>query len=153
MATSAIATSLSALSSALKATGVFEAVVSAEPKSSPPTKGMSVALFLASIGPGEITLSQASAVYTFTVRIFLNALGQSPEALELAIAAGVDTIMDKLAEDFTLGDSIRAPDFGGIFGTQVGGETGYIEVNGNMFRVFDLTVPLIVNDAWSAFVA
>jgi len=65
---------------------------------------------------------------------------------ELAIAAS--ELLEDLAEDFTLGATVREIDVaGGQGGVSLGSEWGHIEMGNLMYRVVDITVPVIVDDS------
>jgi len=50
--------------------------------------------------------------------------------------------------DFTLGGLVRQVDIRGAHGAGLSARAGYLEQDSAVFRVFTISVPLIVNDLW-----
>jgi len=150
---SQIGTTLSNLVSALKALGIFSSVATVEPKGAP-GKGLTAAIFFASAAPaaGASSLKRASGLYVFTVRVYTDMLAEPTASIDPELVAAVDKVIDALAGDFDLGATVRNVDFFGAQGTPLRAEAGYIEAGGKMFRIVDVTLPLVVNDAFSEFV-
>jgi hypothetical protein len=150
---SAIGTTLKNVKSAIQKIGGFDSVMLAEPKSAP-GKGVTVAVFFASMGlaGGASGLSKGTAVYVFTIRVYTDMLREPVETIDPDLVAAVDKILDALGADFDLGSTVRNIDFLGSEGTPLGVEAGYVEVSGKMCRIADITLPLIVNDTvtWTA---
>lgn len=150
---SSIGQVLTNLSSKLSALGKFDSVATVEPKNAP-GNGLTAAVFLASIAPAVSSgLNQMDGVYTFTVRIYEAVLTTPAAAIDTRLVDATDAVIDALAGAFTLGGTVRNVDFQGENGTTFRGEAGYIEVGGAMYRVVDITLPLIINDAFAEYVA
>ena len=149
---SQIAITLKNLSSALKRLGIFDNVSTVEPKGAPGA-GSNAALFLASVEPAVASsgLNQADGLYTFTLRLYTDMLREPAANIEPELAALVDKVMDALMGDFDLGETVRNVDFLGENGQRVRAEAGYIEVNGKMFRIVDVSLPLVVSNAFTEY--
>jgi len=50
---------------------------------------------------------------------------------------------------FTLGGLVRDVDVNGEFGTPLEAVYGYVAIDGAMYRVATITIPVIVNDVWT----
>jgi len=58
-------------------------------------------------------------------------------------------LMTSYAADFELGGNARNIDLLGQTGVQLSAQAGYVEIDNRLFRVMDITIPVIVNDAWA----
>ena len=144
-------TTLSVLTSWLRAQGRYDGVQIGEPKS-PPAGKLTAAVIMDSIRTPETVLDAPVRVYNLRVRHYMNMLDDgSRTETELARVVG-DTMAD-LEGDYTLGGNIRAIDHGGIYGPGMQADWGYLEVSGQMYRFCDLTLALIVDAAAATFVA
>ena len=139
-----ITATLRVLESKLKESGYFAHVQIGEPKS-PPGQRFTAALFMSSISPW-LTLATLCAVYIVQLRIFDDMLREPQEDVEIKMAILVDDIMNDIAGEFDLGANISYIDFGGVHGTPLTVRWGYLDVGGKMFRIADITIPLVVND-------
>lgn len=144
---------LQALQSVLKQDGYFAQVFIGEPKS-PPVDQMTAAIQMMEILPTQVTLGTDIEVHTLQVRVYRNAMGEAnagggpDEAIEYETAQAVSKVLSDLAGGFTLGGKVRAVDWNGEEGgLKVAAKWGHLDVGGTMFRVADITVPLIVDDA------
>lgn len=138
-----------ALTSHAEATGLFESVNGHEPKSSP-GKGITAAIWVARIEPARGTsgLAATSALVTCTVRIFSDMLQEPQDGIDPAVVAATDALMNAYTGDFTLGGLIRHVDLLGQTRNPLFAQSGYINVSGRMFRIVDISVPMIVSDVW-----
>jgi hypothetical protein len=138
-----------ALISHAEATGLFETVNGHEPKSSP-GKGLSAAVWVARIEPARASsgLSATSALVTCTVRIFSDMLAEPQDGIDPAVVEATDALMNAYSGAFTLGGLIRNVDLLGQTRNPLFAQSGYITVSGRMFRIMDITVPMIVSDVW-----
>lgn len=139
----------SALISHAESTGMFESVNGHEPKSSP-GKGITAAVWVARIEPARAAsgLSSTSVLVTCTVRIFSDMLQEPQDGIDPAVIKATDALMNAYSGDFTLGGLIRNVDLLGQTRNPLFAQSGYLNVSGRMFRIMDITVPMIVNDVW-----
>ncbi len=68
--------------------------------------------------------------------------------IDLTLMNAVDMLMTEYAGDFTLGGDVRHVDLRGSDGPPMSVTTGYLQQQNNTYRVFTITLPVIVNDAW-----
>jgi hypothetical protein len=129
--------------------GQFEVVNGHEP-SNPPGRGLTCAIFFTEIGPARGTsgLVSTSARVAFTARVFSGLAQEPQDAIDPGVLGAVDALIGAYSGDFDLGGRVRQVDLLGQFGTPLSARSGYIEVSGQKFRIADVIVPLIVNDAW-----
>lgn len=130
--------------------GFFNAVQGHEPKSAP-SGDLTYAVFLSAIGPARTAsgLSSTSARVELTGRIYKPFISQPEDLIDPAIAETVDHLMSAYSGDFDLGGTARNVDLLGASGAPLGGRAGYQTIDKVTFRVFDLVIPIIVNDAWT----
>jgi hypothetical protein len=141
---------LDAMNSHAMKLGVFDKVAGHEPKNAPGS-GLWAALFL---GDGEAVgevsgLNAVSGRVEVQIRITQNMLAEPQDDIDPTIADAVDALMAAYCADFTLNGLIRNVDVFGETGQRLGWRAGYVEQDHKMFRAFDVTVPMIVNDFWS----
>lgn len=139
-----------ALESLAMATGLFRQVNTHEPKR-PPDGDMTAAVYLAGITPvpTDSGLGTSSARAEFTIRIYTQMLQEHPDAIDPAVMTATDTIMTDLTADFTLGDTVQSVDLLGRAGVPLSARAGYLDIGGTMYRIMDITVPVIISNAWS----
>ena len=139
-----------ALVSLCQATGLFAQVNGHEPKRAP-TGTLTAAVWSQSINPvPEMSgLASSTAVTTFTIRIYTNMLSEPQDAIDPAIVVATDTLMTSIHGDFTLGTDVAAVDLLGQTEQAVAATAGYLDIDGSLYRVMDITVPCIIVDAWS----
>jgi len=132
------------------ATGMFESVNGHEPKNAP-GNGLNAAIWLQSIEPfpGGSGLNAVTICLTFTIRIYLNFQSQPYDSIDPAIIKAADALMTRYSGDFQLGGEVRDVDLFGESGNKLKCTAGYLDQDGKKFRVFVITLPLIVNDVWA----
>jgi hypothetical protein len=137
-----------ALVSEAQTLGVFERVNGHEPKNKPGTH-LTAAVWLRTLAPARSSgLASTSAVLVFTVRIYTPATSLPADAIDPAVYDAMARLMASYSGDFTLGGLIRNVDLLGMTGTSLSAQTGYLDIDNHMFRIADITVPMIVNDVF-----
>jgi hypothetical protein len=138
-----------ALASTALRLGRFDRVNTHEPKGAI-GNGVTAALWLQRVRPyaRQSGLAATSAVVTFTIRMFSPMLAEPQDAIDPAMLSSLDALMNAFTGDFTLGGAVAAVDLLGQSGEALGAQAGYIDQSGKLMRVMDITVPLIINDAW-----
>ena len=147
---SSITTTLSNIVSSMQTLGIFDRVNSVEPKA-PPGNGLTAAVFFASAQPATAAsgLGSASGLYVFTCRVYSNMLQEPADQIDSQLIRATDAVCDALAGDFDMGATVRNLDIFGAHGTPLLARAGHVDVGGQMYRAIDITIPLIVNDAWA----
>ena len=143
----------------LQGCGLFDDVTGHEPKNPPTGAGVTAAVWVESLVPTEAftSLNATSVVVTFTVRLYRNMLGEPQDDIDPQIMEAADKVCELVSGDFTLGDAV---DFVDLLGQAAGGgraaggrgmsvDFGYLNLGGTMFRVADITVPVVVGDHWA----
>ena len=139
-----ITATLRVVQSALLKGGYFKGGVQiGEPKAPPGTR-FTAAVSMVSVSIPGTVLNALEEVHVVNLRIYDNMMREPQEDVELEMAIVLSDVMNDLAGDFDLGATVRAIDFAGMYGTSMGARLGYLDVGGTMYRVVDLTVPLIL---------
>ena len=96
----------------------------------------------------EVALGGAASVevHTIMVRLYRTAFEVPADGLEYDMAEGASLVHQDLMEDFTLGGTsgVQNLDIGGIYGTSLSAKFGFADIGGVIFRICDITVPVIV---------
>ena len=138
-----------AIETHLLSLGRFDQVNRHEPKNAPGNR--MVAAILA--GPqGAATgsgLALTTARVEFTVRVYMNMMAQPLDGTDPDLIDATDLLIDSFSGDFTLGATVMAIDLQGMAGAPLGAAPGYINQDNVLYRVMDITLPLLVADAWA----
>lgn len=145
-----IRTILSAVESHALASGHFVTVNGHEPMS-PPTSGITAAVWVEHIGParGASGLTSTTTRLALYVRLYTSLVQQEPDAIDPDLMTALDTLMAAYSGDFELGGLIRNVDLLGAYGDPLSARAGYLAEGGSEYRVMTITLPLIVNDLWA----
>lgn len=131
------------------ASGQFERVNNHEPKNAP-GNGLSAAIWVQKIEPIKSSgLNSTSGRIELTVRIFSNMLQEPQDAIDPNIIAAVDSLMTSYSGDFDLGANVRNVDLLGAYGIGLSAQAAYLNIDGKMYRIMDIVLPVIVNDLWT----
>lgn len=142
-------TLLEAVKSEALASGLFDKVNGAEPKSAPPDTGLTAAVWVQGLRAIQASgLNSTSFLFTASLRLYASALADPPDMIDPTVMAAVDTLMLAYTGRFTLGGLIESIDLLGRFSDGLGGEAGYVSIDGKMLRVFTITVPMIVHNVY-----
>lgn len=145
----AIGSILDAIESHALAAGLFERVGTHEP-TNPPGSGLSCAVWVQDVQPVQSSgLASTSVRVVFSVRLYSSLLQEPADAIDPDLTAALDVLMAAYVGDFTLGGTVRVVDLRGADGTALRAQAGYLEQDGMVFRVFTITLPVIVNDLWT----
>lgn len=141
---------IDAVTSAASASGFFDAVQGHEPKSAPGT-GLTYAVFLNALAPVAAAsgLAASSARVELTGRIYKPFTSQPEDLIDPNLAAAADALLSAYSADFDLGGVARNVDLLGAHGAPLGLRAGYQTIDRTVFRVLDITIPIIVSDAWT----
>lgn len=141
---------LDAMASHAMASGLFDTVNRHEPKSKP-GNGITAAIWPQTIRPtprGSGLISTTSRI-ELTVRLYSPMLSEPQDDIDPALVGACDLLMAAYSGDFTLGGIIKEIDLLGEYGEPLSARAGYLNIDGKIFRIYDVTVPVIVNDLWT----
>lgn len=132
------------------AAGVFDEVQTHEPKSAPGT-GLTFAVFVNAIAPavGGSGLTATTVRVELIGRIYKPFLSQPEDLIDSNVTDALDILFTAYSGDFDLGDTTHMGiDLMGSYGTGLAMRAGYQTIDKNVFRIFDISIPIIVNDAF-----
>jgi hypothetical protein len=137
------------------ATGQFARVNGFEPKSAPGS-GLTAAVWADTLGPypAGSGLAQTSGRVVLKIRLYTSMLSEPQDAIDPALLDAVDVLMAAYSGDFTLGGLVRNVDLlgaagGGAAGAGLTAQAGYLNASGQLMRIMDISLPVLVNDLWS----
>jgi hypothetical protein len=129
---------------------IFDRVGKHEPKNAP-GNGLTCAIWAAPIRPipAASGLAAMSVRLELMVRIYNPMLQQPLDDIDPTVLDAVDALLGAYAGAFTLGGIVRDVDLLGQHGTSLSAVPGYLTQDSKLFRVMDITLPLILNDLWN----
>lgn len=139
------------LASHAMTTGVFDRVNTHEPKNKP-GRGLTCAIWVDRIEParGRSGLASTTARVVMNVRVYTNMLQNPQDAIDPSVMAATDLLFEAYSGDFQLGDETRWIDLlGATQGHPLFSQSGYINIDNMVYRVITITVPVIVEEAWT----
>ena len=128
--------------------GQFEQVNTHEPKNAP-GYGLQAAVWVQEISPAPSGLASTSARVEFSVRIYSDMLQEPQDLIDPQIFIAVDALLSAYSGDFSLGGTVRSVDLAGMSGNPLRAVAGYLSVDNKMFRIMTVTLPVLINDAWT----
>ncbi|PBC71579.1 hypothetical protein BX265_6189 [Streptomyces sp. TLI_235] len=140
---------LNAIVSHAMASGYFDQVNQHEPKNRP-GHGITAGVWVDRVRPAASSgLASDSALMVFNVRLYTSTLQEPQDAIDPEMVKAIDALFTAYIGDFTLGGLIRNVDLRGAEGTPLDGQAGYLEQDDVLYRVFTITLPVVINDAWT----
>lgn len=134
---------------------LFETVDDHEPLN-PPGAGLSCAIMLGPLEPVRASgLAATSGRLEFQVRVYSPRLALPASGIDRKMMQAVTTLMNAYSGDFDLltgnvaAGLVRNIDLLGAYGVPLRGQPGWLVHDGAHYRVYEITLPLILNDIWS----
>lgn len=140
-----------ALQSHAMGLGHFERTVPTPPTNGP-GNGLTYAVWPNRIRPSRRNsgLAQVSAAVTYFGRIHQPAGALPADDDSTQILTALDALLAAYCGDFTLGGLIKNVDIFGAEGTELDVQAGWIRFDDSApYRIYTITIPLVINDAWS----
>lgn len=129
--------------------GYFDQVNQHEPKNRPGA-GLTAGVWVDHIRPVVSSgLDSTSVVMVFSIRLYTSTLQEPQDAIDPEMVKAIDALFTAYIGDFTLGGLIRHIDVRGAEGLPLDGQAGYLQQDGTLYRVFTITLPAVINDAWT----
>lgn len=140
---------IEAIASVCSATGSFDFVNQHEPKSAP--TGLGAAVWIQSMRPASQRsgLTATSVRFECSIRIYSNMLAEPQDFIDPEMTKVAWRVMTDLTAGLTLNGQVEYIDLLGSDGEPLAWEAGYITIDKAMFRVITITVPMIIEDAWT----
>lgn len=129
-------------------TGWFQTIVEHESKQQN-TNGLTAGVWIERIDPIKSSgLTSASVRLELEMRIFSNTAAEPYDDIDSNLTKAVDDLFTAYIGDFDLGGEARHIDVFGMYGPGLGVRVGYINMMGRELRVFQIRIPIILNDIW-----
>lgn len=130
--------------------GYFDTVHAHEPKSMP-GEGLHYAVFMSTIGPARSGSGLAATTVRLELagRIYTPFAKQPEDDIDPRLVDALDKLFEAYTGDFDLGGSVRNVDVLGGQGTPLSARFGYQTIDKQTYRVIDIVLPLVINDAWN----
>lgn len=122
-----------------------------EPLSAPSGDGVTCCVFPgAPMSPitSSSSLTGADARIEIMVRLLRNAVAEPQDERETDLIDAYDAVMTVLLGAYTLGGTVRSVDVLGESGQLTTGNWGYVQIDQTVFRMVEISVPLMVNECW-----
>lgn len=134
----------------LATTGLFESVQGHETLSAP-GNGLTADVWFGDVKPAPLMsgLAASSAILILYARIYLNADSQPVDATETTITGAVDQMLAAYSGDFTFDGLVEQVDLLGAYGAALSAVGGYVNVGGVTYRCMTITIPCVIDDAWT----
>jgi hypothetical protein len=94
-------------------------------------------------------LGAVSVRIRFKLRMFSSTEAAPESYLDRAMVDAASTLLNAYAGDFELGGDVRAIDVLGMEGEPLSANAHFMNLSGVIFRVQDITIPVLVNDVWT----
>lgn len=131
--------------------GLFAKINKHEPKNAPGAK-LTTAIWVQAIGPADSGLASTSVWIQLTQRIYTPMIQDPPDAIDPSVIYAADRIMAALTADHTLGGLVRCIDLLGLESgrtrSPLSAEAGYIQIDNTLYRIMDISIPIVLNDVW-----
>ena len=129
--------------------GWFQTVNTHESKQSS-TNGLTAGVWVERIDPIKSSgLNSASVRLELEMRIYNSTMAEPYDAIDSNLTKAVDALFTSYIGDFELGGEARHIDIFGAYGQGLGVRVGFMNMDGREFRVFQIKIPVILNDIWS----
>lgn len=137
------------VNSVVQRTGYFDASFGHEPKSAPEVE-LACATYLQSLRPVALVsgLAATSARMEITASIYTPFKSMPEDLIDLNVAKAAAAIITAFSGDFDLAGLVRNIDLLGAHGEPLGARAGYQSMDRTVYRIMDITIPLIISDAF-----
>ena len=141
-----VKSTLEKIQSYLASDGGFKTALIGEPKALAPGIQLAAAVYMQGVSmEGFVVDGGSIESHVITIRLYIDMLREPVKDVEIDLAVAVQRIVSDLLGDFDLGTTVRNVD-----GANMRTDWGYVDLGGKMFRVADITVPLIVDNSATA---
>lgn len=132
----------------VQTTGYFERVNQHEPKNAPGS-GVSCSIWVDSIEPVGSGLASTTVRIVFNIRIYSSMVQEPQDEIDINLTDALSALFDEYSGDFTFGGAVQCIDLLGKEGISLSAKAGYLNQDNKLYRVYTITLPVIVNDAWT----
>ncbi len=131
-----------------QSTGHFQTVNEHESKQAS-TNSITAGVWVERIDPIKSSgLNSTSVRLELEMRILGSTMTEPQDDIDSNMTLAVDDLFTAFIGDFELGGEARHIDIFGAHGQPLGVRVGYLNVDGREMRVFQIRIPIIINDVW-----
>jgi hypothetical protein len=136
------------VASVASSSGLFAEVLTHEPKSAPSATGLTFATWIEHIRPIALRsgLPVTSARLEMTGRVYRSMLSDPQNTIDTEIGKATSFVLGQLNGDFGIGDAFI--DLLGMSGDPLQAQFGYVAVDRTVFRIADITIPVVGDDVY-----
>jgi hypothetical protein len=139
---------LDAVVSHTLSTGHFQTVNEHESKQSG-TNGITAGVWVERITPVKSSgLANTSIRLELQMRIYNSTMAEPYDHIDANLTLALDAVFTNFISDFDLFGEARHIDIFGAYGQSLQVDVGYMNMDGREFRVFQIRLPVIIDDAW-----
>lgn len=133
-----------------KRLGIFNQVLSHEPKSGP-AQGITCCLWATSYRSlGEVSgLASTSMRLQLNGRIYINFKAQPEDEIDKRLLDATSKFIESFNGDIQLGGEAMEVDLFGSYGDPLSARWGYVEIDRINYRIADLTIPFVIADIYT----
>ena len=129
--------------------GLFDHPVGRHEPKSAPGHGLWCAVWVQAVAPVRSSgLVATSGRVEFRIRIGSSMIQEPQDDIDPAVLTACTTLLNDYSGDFTLGGTVRDVDLLGAEGTPLSAVAGYVTIGQHMYRVMEITLPVIINAVW-----
>lgn len=129
-------------------TGWFQTVVE-HPSKQSATNGITAGVWIERIDPIKSSgLSSVSVRLELEMHVVGSTMAEPYDDIDTNLTKAVDALFTAYIGDFELGGEARHIDVFGAYGQPLGIRVGYLNSSGREVRVFQIRIPIIINDVW-----
>jgi hypothetical protein len=138
-----------AIASHALATGLFDRVMGYEPKRKP-GNGLTAAIWMNNIAPipKRSGLAVTTGLVVMNLRLYSGIRMEPPDAIDPNLSEACAAVIGRLNADFTLDGLVSQVDLLGAYSTALQAPAGYINQDGEIFRVYTISIPCVIDDLW-----
>lgn len=140
---------LAELETHCRSRGTFNWVQVMEPDQQP-GEGIGCAIWLNRLQPARNAsgLDTTTVRLEYSIRLYKSLTTFPQETIDTDMLTACADLMMSFSAGFSLQGMARAVDLLGAHGPGLEMAAGYIEQDGNQYRIMTITVPVVVNDVW-----
>jgi len=139
---------LTAVADAASECGWCKSAETFEPKSAPQSD-FHFAVCMMNATPTHSGLNSTTFRIELACRIYVSMLREPQASIDPEITAAAWDLMSMYSAGFTLGGLVRQVDLLGESGEPLDLKFGYINIDKKLYRIAEITLPVIVNDVFT----
>ncbi|MGW4525187.1 hypothetical protein [Amycolatopsis sp. NPDC004378] len=128
--------------------GLFDTVNGHEAKNSPGL-GTHCEIFTDTIDPIQSSGAAATSCrLAVKARVSTDMKSEPQDGIDPRVVRAAGNLIGSIHKNFELDGDARAVDLLGMYGIPLSARAGYLNRDNKIYRVLDVTVPIIINDVW-----